>query len=117
MWKSALIPPGFPSIKEAIKGEDEQPDKEYVLDHKELLMMAVATSIDALAVGIAFAMDDVVIGLACPVIGLTTFVLSFAGVAVGNAVGSKFQSKAQIAGGVVLIFIGIKILAEHLGWL
>lgn len=102
-------------IREAIKGDDEEAAAEYRLDHKELLIMAVATSIDALAVGIAMAMDDVNIGLAAGLIGCTTFVLSFAGVAIGNKIGEKFQSKAQIAGGTVLILIGIKILLEHLG--
>lgn len=108
---------GVNMIKEALAGEDETASEdEYRLDYRELLLMAVATSIDALAVGIAFAMDDVNIGAACTLIGCTTFVFSFAGVAIGNKIGAKFQNKAQIAGGIVLIFIGLRILAEHLGW-
>ncbi len=107
---------GTNMIREALK-EEEELEAEYRLDHKELLMMAVATSIDALAVGIALAMDDVNIWSAAAVIGVTTFILSFAGVAIGNRIGSKLQSKAQIAGGIVLICIGVKILAEHMGWI
>jgi len=111
-----LIIIGGNMIKEAIKGDDEEVKEDgEKIDHKELLLMAIATSIDALAVGIAFAMDDVVIGLACPLIGATTFVISFVGVAIGNKIGSKFQAKAQIVGGVVLVCIGVKILLEHLG--
>ena len=85
------------------------------LDYKELLMMAVATSIDALAVGITFAFLSVNIWSAITIIGVTTFVLSFFGVVVGNKFGSIYKNKAEIAGGVVLILIGIKILLEHLG--
>ena len=103
-------------IREALK-EEEEIEEGYRLDHKELLLMAVATSIDALAVGIALAMDDVNIWTSAAVIGVTTFTLSFIGVAIGNKIGAKFQSKAQIAGGIVLILIGIKILAEHMGWI
>ena len=102
-------------IREALSGDEEEAAEEFRLDHKELLLMAIATSIDALAVGIAMAMDDVNIGQAVGVIGCTTFVLSFAGVAIGNKIGEKFQSKAEIAGGTVLVLIGVKILLEHLG--
>ena len=87
------------------------------LDLKELLMLAVATSIDALAVGITFAFLQVSILPAVATIGLITFALSFAGVAVGNRFGTRFQKKAEIAGGVVLVLIGLKILLEHLGLL
>ncbi len=90
-------------------GEDEPR-----LDIKELVMLAVATSIDALAVGITFAFFGVNIWLAILIIGVTTFVLSFAGVAIGNQFGSRFEKPATIAGGVVLILIGAKILVEHL---
>ena len=85
------------------------------LDLKELLMMAVATSIDALAVGITFAFLQVQIVPAVASIGLITFGLSFVGVVVGNKFGNRFQNKAQFAGGAVLILIGLKILLEHLG--
>lgn len=87
------------------------------LDLRELLMLAVATSIDALAVGITFAFLGVSIWGAILVIGLTTFVLSFVGVAVGNQFGSRFEKPATIVGGIVLILIGAKILVEHLGLL
>lgn len=87
------------------------------LDLKELLMLAVATSIDALAVGITFAFLQVSILPAAATIGLITFALSFAGVVVGNRFGTRFQKKAEIAGGVVLVLIGLKILLEHLGLL
>ena len=112
-----LLVIGVNMIREALKGEEEETEGEFKLDHKELFLMAVATSIDALAVGIALALDDVNIGFAASVIGVTTFVLSFIGVAIGSRIGSRFQSKAQIAGGIGLICIGLKILAEHMGWL
>lgn len=93
----------------------EKADK-LPVDHKELFIMAIATSIDALAVGIALAIEDVNILFAAAVIGVTTFCLSFAGVGVGNRFGSKYENKATALGGIVLLCIGIKILAEHLGW-
>ncbi len=85
------------------------------VDHKELLILAVATSIDALAVGIALAIEDVRIVPAALLIGCTTFALSFLGVAAGNRFGSRYEQKAQIAGGTVLVLIGVRILLEHLG--
>ena len=85
------------------------------IDYKELLMLAVATSIDALAVGITFAFLGVSIWVAIAVIGVTTFVISFFGVVVGNQFGSRFEKPATIVGGVVLILIGLKVLLEHLG--
>lgn len=84
------------------------------LSHRELLMLAIATSIDALAVGIAFACLDTNIWYAASVIGMITFLLSMIGVMIGKRFGSCFQQKAGIIGGVVLIFIGVKILLEHL---
>ena len=78
-------------------------------------MLAVATSIDALAVGITFAFLQVNIWGAVSLIAATTFVLSVIGVWVGNRFGSRFQTKAEIAGGVILVLIGLKILLEHLG--
>lgn len=86
-------------------------------DLKELLMMAVATSIDALAVGITFAFLQVSILPAVGLIGCTTFVISLAGVWLGHRFGSRYQSKATLAGGVILCLIGLKILLEHLGLL
>lgn len=101
---------------EAIKGddEDETSAKGDKLDLKELTIMAIATSIDALAVGITFAFLQVSIVSSVTIIGITTFVLSIIGVMIGNRFGMKFKSKAEIAGGIILILIGLKILLEHL---
>ncbi len=81
----------------------------------QLFLMAVATSIDALAVGVTFAFLGASIALPVTLIGSITFVLSFAGVAVGYLVGGKFKNKAEFLGGVILVLIGVKILLEHLG--
>lgn len=85
------------------------------LDIKELFLLAIATSIDALAVGISLAFLNVDIFSAIGVIGVTTFILSLAGVLIGNFFGARFEKGANIAGGIVLILIGTKILLEHLG--
>lgn len=85
------------------------------LDLKELLLLAIATSIDALAVGITFAFLGVSIIEAVSIIGMTTFVLSIVGVIVGHFFGARFEKPATIIGGTVLIVIGCKILLEHLG--
>lgn len=82
---------------------------------KHMLPLAVATSIDAMAVGVSFAFLKVSIVPAVSFIGVTTLALSMAGVKIGNAFGMKFKSKAEFAGGVILALIGIKILLEHLG--
>ena len=95
--------------------EDEGVQTDEKLDLKELLMLAIATSIDALAVGITFAFLQVAIVPSITIIGLTTFVISFAGIAVGLFFGARFEKPATIVGGVVLILIGVKILLEHLG--
>jgi len=95
--------------------EGEACDVAERLDLKELLLMAIATSIDALAVGITFAFLQVQIVSAAVSIASITFALSFIGVVVGNKFGNRFQDKAQLAGGVVLVCIGLKILLEHLG--
>ncbi len=84
------------------------------LDHKELFILAIATSIDALAVGVTFSFLDVVIGLAAAIIGVVTFVISAGGVYVGNIFGEKYKTKAQLAGGAILVFLGLKILITHL---
>lgn len=81
---------------------------------KTMLPLAIATSIDALAVGVTFAFLDVSIAPAVSIIGATTLVISAAGVKIGNLFGAKFKSKAEIAGGTILILLGIKILIEHL---
>lgn len=105
---------GTKMLVEALKGSDEEelPDG---LDYKELFMLAVATSIDALAVGVVFAFENVKIVPSVLVIGVTTFVLSVVGVAIGNRFGSKYNKGAQVAGGVILILLGAKILLEGLG--
>ena len=97
--------------------ESETCASESTLNLRELLMLAVATSIDALAVGITFAFLKVSIVPAVLIIGCITFVLSFVGVAAGNRFGTRFQKKAEIAGGTVLVLIGLKILLEHIGLL
>ena len=81
---------------------------------KAMLPLAVATSIDALAVGVTFAFLDVNIWLAVALIGGVTFAISAAGVKVGNVFGARFQSRAELAGGIILILLGVKILIEHL---
>ncbi len=96
-------------------GRDAAQASSPKLDLRELVMLSVATSIDALAVGITFAFLRVDIGLSAALIGTTTFLLSFMGVAVGNRFGARFERPATFAGGVVLILIGTKILLEHLG--
>ena len=80
-----------------------------------MFLLAIATSIDALAVGITFAFLGTPIVQAVLIIGCTTFVLSIFGVAVGNFFGTEYKKKAEIAGGIILILIGLKILLEHLG--
>lgn len=85
------------------------------LDIRELLLLAVATSIDALAVGISFALLSVNIAAAALIIGLTTFAFSLVGVVIGHTFGARFNKAASVVGGVVLIVIGLKILLEHLG--
>ena len=99
-------------IKEALSGDAEETDCSFC--PKSMFPMAVATSIDALAVGVSFAFLKVEIVPAVTFIGVTTFVLSAVGVVVGNVFGSRFKSKAELAGGIVLIGMGTKILIEHL---
>ena len=103
---------GAKMIREAV-GEEESLDSSF--DFKAMLPLAVATSIDALAVGVTFAFLSVKIVPAVSFIGITTFVMSAIGVGVGARFGSKFGSKAELAGGVILIAMGTKILLEHLG--
>ena len=101
-------------IREAIKGEEECCDPS--LGFKTMLLMAIATSIDALAVGVNFAfIPDTNIAAAVIFIGIITCGLSMVGVKLGSVFGTKYKSKAELAGGVILILIGTKILLEHLG--
>ena len=97
------------------EGEEDENEEAGPLRLGELTLLAIATSIDALAVGITFAFLGVNIVSAISIIGCTTFVLSGAGVMVGHRFGLRYKKKAEIAGGVILILIGVKILLEHLG--
>lgn len=103
---------GLNMIKEACSADCEKADDS--LAFKTMFLLAVATSIDALAVGITFAFLDVHIYAAVAFIGITTFIISAAGVKIGNVFGTKYKSKAELAGGIILVLLGIKILLEHL---
>lgn len=106
---------GVNMIKESLSKEEESCD-DASFSAKTMFVMAVATSIDALAVGITFALlPEVNITAAVLFIGVITFTLSCIGIKIGNTFGSKFKSKAELAGGVILILMGTKILLEHLG--
>ena len=111
---------GFNMIKESFEKEEEEEDcgcDSY--GFKKMFVMAVATSIDALAAGISLAMDlkgnHTYAFIAVAFIGIITFTLSAMGVKIGNIYGAKFKSKAEFAGGLILILLGVKILLEHLG--
>ena len=102
-------------LREAF-GHDEEEEVDASLGFKTMLLLAIATSIDALAVGVNFAfLPDTNIALAVSFIGVTTCVISMLGVKVGSVFGVRYKSKAEIAGGAILIFLGLKILLEHLG--
>ena len=103
---------GFNMLREALSKEEEEPDPS--LSFKTMLVMAIATSIDAMAVGISFAFLEVNVVSAVTLIGVITFLLSALGVKVGAAFGCRFKSKAELAGGIILISLGLKILIEHL---
>ena len=109
-----LVMIGFNMIKESLENDCDT-CKEDRLDIKELLMLSIATSIDALAVGITFAFLKVTIIPAVSLIGIITLVISFVGILIGNRFGIRYKSKAEVAGGIILILMGIKILLEHLG--
>ena len=97
------------------KEEASEEEKALNIGFKTLLLMAIATSIDALAVGVTFAFLQVNVWLAVAMIGSVTFVLSFLGVVIGVRIGDKFEKKAEFFGGLILVLIGVKILLEHLG--
>lgn len=103
---------GGSMIRESF-GKNEEMNDDFGV--KTMLLMAVATSIDALAVGITFAFLNVQILPAAGLIGVTTFLLSFVGIYIGNVFGARYKSRAELAGGVILVLIGVKILLEHLG--
>lgn len=109
----ALI--GGNMIHEALDNDEEEADAS--LDVKTMFLLAVATSIDALAIGITFAFLKVNIIPAVCFIGIVTFIISFAGVKIGNVFGARYKNKAEIVGGVILILLGLKILLEHPGFL
>ena len=103
---------------EAIREWNEEETVDVIdapLDHKNMLVLAVATSIDALAVGITFAFLDTPIIEAITIIGITTMIISIIGVVVGNFFGSRYKSKAEFIGVLILVLLGLKILLEHLG--
>ncbi|MBR5930418.1 MAG: manganese efflux pump [Lachnospiraceae bacterium] len=108
---------GIKMIVDAIKdrNKEEKDSEREQIRIGELFILAIATSIDALAVGISFAFLSINIWSSITIIGITTLILSFLGVLIGNKFGAKYQTKAQIAGGIILILVGLKILLEHLG--
>ena len=108
-----LLAIGGNMIKESFDKEDEK--KNDKVDFKTMVILALATSIDALAIGITFAFLDVNLALAVSIIGIITFIISIFGVKIGNRFGNKSQNKAELAGGIILVLLGIKILLEHLG--
>lgn len=110
----ALI--GINMLREALGKDEGEETPDADLSVKTMFVMAIATSIDALAVGISLAMAGVSnIYLAVLLIGATTFVLSAVGVKVGSVFGSRYERKAEVVGGIILILLGLKILLEHLG--
>lgn len=106
---------GGKMILDAVRGEEEESGTCDRVAWGEFLMLAIATSIDALAVGISFAALNVDIVTSVAAIGITTFVLSLVGVWVGHVFGARYERPAQIVGGIVLVCIGIKVLLEHMG--
>ena len=105
---------GANMIREAFSKETNE-EKNASFAPLAMLLLAIATSIDALAVGVAFAMDNVNIALAAPIIGVATFLLSALGLRIGSVFGLRYKNKAEFVGGLILILIGTKILIEHLG--
>ena len=101
---------GGKMIVGGLRGNDEKAPEEASVSPIRMIPLALATSIDALAVGVSFALLHVAIIPAVSVIGITTLILSIAGVRVGSAFGSKLQSKANLAGGVILVLIGFRML-------
>lgn len=107
---------GFNMLKEAFSKECDCEKEDADLSFKTMFIMAIATSIDAMAVGISLAMaGNVNIWIAIALIGAITFAMSALGVKIGNVFGSRFEKKAQAAGGIILILLGVKILLEHMG--
>ena len=105
---------GANMIRDVFSKKEENSDN-GALDFKTMFLLAIATSIDALAVGVSFACIQVKIWSSVLIIGLTTFLFSVLGVKIGNVFGSKYEKSAGVVGGIILIIIGLKILLEHLG--
>lgn len=108
-----LVGIGINMVKEAFNKESE--NRNDNVDVKTMLVLSIATSIDALTIGITFACLKIHIVMPVITIGLITFIISAIGVKIGNRFGDKYEKKAEIMGGVILILLGIKILLEHLG--
>lgn len=108
-----LVAIGGNMLKEAFGNDSENCNDD--VDFKTMFVLAIATSIDALAVGITFAFLQTNIWIAATIIGLVTLIISILGVKIGNKFGNKYERKAETVGGLILIFMGVKILLEHLG--
>ena len=111
---------GGKMVVEAIREKDEAVEvgkMDPPLDFKEMFILAIATSIDALAVGITFAFLDTPILEAITIIGITTMIISIVGVVIGNYFGGKYKHKAELVGGIILVLLGIRILIQHLSGL
>lgn len=118
-WIAFILLGGIGSkmIWDAFHDDDSSEEMEGSIPFSEYVILAIATSIDALAVGISFAALKVDIAVSAATIGVITFLLSLAGVCIGNRFGMRYERGAQVFGGVVLIAIGCKILFEHLGFI
>ena len=110
-----LVIIGAKMIQEAFQKDKDEDEYNEDISVKTMLILSIATSIDALAVGITFAFLKVDLVLAVSLIGIITFILSVLGTKIGNRFGDKYKSKAELIGGIILILIGLKILLEHLG--
>lgn len=107
-----LVGIGINMIKEAMSNETKETNDS--VKFKDMIILAIATSIDALAIGVTLAFLKVNIVLSMSIIGIITFIISIIGVKIGNVFGDKYKPKAELAGGIILILLGIKILLEHL---
>lgn len=105
---------GINMLREALGKDEDEDDLNDSFAFKTMLPLAIATSIDALAAGVSFAVTGANIGFAVLFIGITTFLFSAAGVKIGNVFGTKYKNKAEIVGGLILILMGLKVLIEHL---
>ena len=111
---------GGKMVVEAIREKDEAVEvgkMDPPLDFKEMFILAIATSIDALAVGITFAFLNTPILEAITIIGITTMIISIVGVVIGNYFGGKYKHKAELVGGIILVLLGVRILIQHLSGL